>query len=509
MARRRTGPGAGTSTPSGTVKKGASAFRTVVDSRVERVHTVRAGETDGLRVRLTGYDLLTGPWYTPLTFFYRGTLDGAALRDSLARTLRRYPLLAGRLERDADGGLSVVCNDAGARFTEASCPDPMRDYGHQLRAAPVIGNMLREVSAFGVIGRDTPLLKVRLTRMRGGGCVLGVLINHALADGGSTVAFLQSWSREHLGLPWDAPCHDREVLDGLGRPSADPATRQRRAFLGVGRLRHLTTTLRAGSNKLATVTARFDASELAALKAESRRTLTEPGTWVSTNDALTAHLWQVLGELRARPDDAPEWLGLIVGVQHRLGAALPASYWGNCVSNSWTSLTAARLRAAPLGAVAWEVRRCLESNTEDKIRDEIAFLNSYRRKGVSRHVMSVRAPDVAETSVSVNNWSQFPLYRIDLGAGRPFWYEFPDLPVPTVHIAPTPEEDGGRDVYLCLPEADAALVDTPPWRERLHALGGSTALRAGRDRAEQGRPGGRGASDAVGNGRGEELHSGK
>ncbi|MEU8976273.1 acyltransferase [Streptomyces monashensis] len=459
----------------GSVRRGAKkdlpAFRTTVDSRVERVHTVRAGTADGARIRLTGYDLLTGPWYTPLTFFYRDTLDGAALRDSLARTLRRYPLLAGRLQRDADGGLSVLCNDAGVRFTEASCPDPMRDYGHGLRAEPVIGELLREVSAFRVVGRDTPLLKIRLTQMKGGGSILGVLINHSLADGGSTVAFLESWSREHLGLSWEDPSHDRGVLDTLGRLSADPATRAGRAFVAVGRVRHLATTLRVGVNKLATITTRFGAAELAALKAEAQRTLPDADAWVSTNDALTAHLWQVLGELRDRPADAAEWLGLIVGAQSRLGDALPASYWGNCVSNSWTSLTAARLRELPLGAVARDVRRCLDSNTEDKIRDEIAFLGSYRSKGVSRHVMSVRAPDVSTTSLSVNNWSQFPLYRIDLGAGRPFWYEFPDLPVPTVHIAPTPEEDGGRDVYLCLPESDAALAHTPPWRERLHARG--------------------------------------
>lgn len=454
--------------------KGLPVFRTAVDSRVERVHTVRAGAADGARIRLTGYDLLTGPWYTPLTFFYRDTLDGAALRDSLARTLRRYPLLAGRLERDADGGLSVLCNDAGVRFTEAYCPEPMLEYGHGLRAEPVIGKLLREVSAFGVVGRDTPLLKIRLTRMEGGGSVLGVLVNHSLADGGSTLAFLESWSREHLGVPWEEPSHDRAVLDALGRPSTDSATLAARAFVGVGRVRHLTTTLRVGVHKLATVTTRFDAAELAALKAEAQRTLSGPDAWVSTNDALTAHLWQVLSELRGRPADAVEWLGLIVGAQSRLGDALPSSYWGNCVSNSWTSLGAARLRESPLGAVARDVRLCLESNTEDKIRDEIAFLGSYRRKGVSRHVMSVRAPDVSTASLSVNNWSQFPLYRIDLGAGRPFWYEFPDLPVPTVHIAPTPEEDGGRDVYLCLPETEAAAADTAPWRERLHSRSGTS-----------------------------------
>jgi shikimate O-hydroxycinnamoyltransferase len=440
---------------------------------VESVHTVRAGTAGGGRVRLTAYDLLTGPWYTPLTFFYRGTLDGGALRSSLARTLRRYPPLAGRLERDADGGLSVRCNDAGVCFTEASSCDPMRAYGHRLRAQPVIGDVVREVSPFGVVGRDTPLLKIRLTRMRGGGSVLGVLISHSLADGGSALAFLENWSREHLGLPWEEPSHDRGALDALGRLSDDPATRDGRAFVGVGRTRHLLTTLRPGLRKRATVTTRFEAAELAAMKTRALGELAElteadPDAWVSTNDVLTAHLWRVLAELRAHPAEAVQWLGLVVGARSGLGGALPSSYWGNCVSKSWTSLPAGDLRGRSLGAVAGEVRGCLRTNTEDKLRDEIAFLGSYRRRGVSRHVMSAHALDASEMSLTVNNWSRFPIYRIDLGAGRPFWYEFPDLPAPTAHITPTPDEDGGRDVYLCLSEPHAAQVRTGRWQERLH-----------------------------------------
>ncbi|WP_055489578.1 acyltransferase [Streptomyces sp. TP-A0356] len=444
-------------------------FRTVVDSRVERTFTVRADTGDTPRVRLSAYDLLPGPWYTPLTFFYRKTLDGAALRDSLARVLVRYPMLAGRLTRDADGGLSVVCNDAGARFTEAASPGPMLEYGPGLRTEPVIGNVLREVSAFQVVDRDTPLLKIRLTHMRGGGSILGVVINHCVADGASTVSFLESWSREHRGLPSPAPCHDRGLLDVLGAVSTDPRTVRDRAFVAVGRLRHLATTVRVGLKKLATVATRFGPAELATMKRAAQADLREAGTWVSTNDALTAHLWQVIGALRARPDDATEWLGLIVGAQSRLSDLLPDGYWGNCVSNSWTSTTAGALRTDALGRLARDVRSCLEANIEDKLRDEIAFLNSYRRAGVSSHVMSVRATDLSEASLSVNNWSRFPLYSIDLGAGTPFWYEFPDLPVPTVHIAPTPDTDGGRDVYLCLAEPHAALLTTPHWQERLHA----------------------------------------
>ncbi|MEU3985430.1 acyltransferase [Streptomyces sp. NPDC026672] len=450
-------------------------FRNTVESVEQRVHVVRAGVADAGRIRLTGYDLLTGPWYTPLTFFYRETLDAAELRASLARTLRHYPPLAGRLTRDRDGGLSVLCNDAGVRFIEAVSPEPMREYGPALRTEPVIGKLLREVSAFRVVDRDTPLLKVRLTQMRDGGSILGVMINHCLADGGNTLAFLRSWSHEHRGLPFPEPSHDRPALDALALASTDPAVTASRAFMSVSQLRLLTTNIRVGMTKLATVATRFGAAEIAALKEAAQEGLSGDGAWVSSNDALTAHLWQVYGELRARPDDAAEWLGMIVGAQSRLSADLPAEYWGNCVSNSWTGTTAGELCSRPLGRVAQDVRACLDANTADKLRDELAFLDAHRKAGVSRHVMSVRAPDVVDTALTVNNWSQFPIYDIDLGAGKPFWYEFPDLPVPTVHIAPTPTGDGGRDVYLCLTLDQADRIRTPQWMHRLHTYAAAAA----------------------------------
>ncbi|CAM5710654.1 hypothetical protein SANTM175S_10458 [Streptomyces antimycoticus] len=54
--------------------------------RRQRTFTVRAGEASGDRIRLSVYDMLIGPVYTPRAFFYRETLDGEALRASLSQT---------------------------------------------------------------------------------------------------------------------------------------------------------------------------------------------------------------------------------------------------------------------------------------------------------------------------------------------------------------------------------------------------------------------------------------
>lgn len=445
------------------------ALRTPITSEVRRTTAVRAGAATGERLRLNPFDLLTGPIYTPMTLFYRKTLDPEALRDSLGRTLARYPMLSGRLLRDSDGGLSVVCNDGGVSFTEAASPDPMLEYGPGVRTNPMVGNMAREVTPFRVVGRDTPLLKVRLTQMAGGGSVLGVAINHTLADGYSGAVFLEDWSREHLGLPYPERCHDRHLLDELARPADSPKVTEGRDLVRVSRVRHLTASIAAASKRMATVATRFSAAEVSRLKEAAMADLAGTDRWISSSDALTARVWQVVTELRGRPDSETEWLCLLARAQPRLGGQLPEEYWGNCVTSCWTGVSTARVRSESLGALALTVRGCVERNTEEKIRDDLAFIAASRRDGVSRRVLSRMVLRGFGGALSANNWSHFPMYRVDLGGGRPFWYEFPDVPVPTMHVLPTPAEDGGRDVYLCLVEDQARTLGQSAWLERLHS----------------------------------------
>jgi shikimate O-hydroxycinnamoyltransferase len=425
----------------------------------------------GERVPLSAYDLLTGQVYTPRAFFYERTLDGAALHASLSRTLRHFPVLAGRMRRDAGRGLHVACNDAGARFVEVDAAHPMPAYGPGHPAKRDFAGLVEEVNPLWVEGRDTPLLTVKLTHMAGGGSVLGVCINHSLVDGTSYMMFMESWSREHRGLSYPVPCHDRRLLDAVGRRAAQSEGDEVRHFVAVSRLAALRFYARIAraSRRLVTQVFRLSPGEVRRMKEVASADLAGTGQWVSTNDALTAHLWRSLAVLRGRADASRESLGLIAGVRERLAPELHPHYFGNCASHTTPSMTAGDLRSRGLGAVALAVRRGLEESSLSKLRGEIAFLVSHRDSGLGGKVLPRMMLDVFDSSVTFNNWSKLPFYALDFGGGAPFWYDVPAFPIPWLTlVAPTPAEDGGRDVHLALPVDELDAYRSRSWQALLH-----------------------------------------
>ncbi|MFI8165415.1 acyltransferase [Streptomyces sp. NPDC085931] len=432
----------------------------------DRTVLLRSGAASGERVRLSVYDLMTGTFATARTFYYRQRLDAAALRESLRRTLVHYPLLTGRLERDTDGGLSVVCNDAGAVFAEDHRDRPMPDYGPGRSARTDLRHYVHSVNPFRVVGHDTPLLTVKVTHLRGGS-VLGVTINHSLVDGGAYLDFLLHWSRTHRGLDHPAPCHDRALLDGLaaGTPPA-PDDPQYTVVTGRGKFAFLWR-VNARARRIQTLTTRFSAAEVLALR-DTARTGGD-GTRASSGDALSAHVWRVLGRLRDRDPEATERLGIVVGLRTALADRLPHGYWGNAVSNTTAALPARALREEPLAHTASAVREALDRVTERRISEETAFLEAQRRAGRTNRVLSRMALDAFEGTVALNNVSRLPVYAIDFGAGRPFWFEYPAIPIPwTVLITPTPDDDHSRDVHLSIPREAAEALRTTEWSRRLH-----------------------------------------
>jgi shikimate O-hydroxycinnamoyltransferase len=214
---------------------------------------------------------------------------------------------------------------------------------------------------------------------------------------------------------------------------------------------------------------RFSPDEVSRIKRAAADDLGDAGRWVSTNDAVTAHLWKCVVELRARDPASRESLGLIASVRERLAPDVPPHYFGNCASHTTPSLTAGELRTRPVGAIATLVREGLEGNTPEKLRGEIAFLAAHHEARRPGRILPRMMLEVFGSSVTFNNWSKLPFYALDFGAGRPFWYDVPAIPIPwLLCVAPTPADDGGRDVHLTLPEHRLARYHSRAWQASLH-----------------------------------------
>ncbi|CAM5710704.1 Transferase OS=Streptomyces antimycoticus OX=68175 GN=SANT12839_056120 PE=4 SV=1 [Streptomyces antimycoticus] len=225
-----------------------------------------------------------------------------------------------------------------------------------------------------------------------------------------------------------------------------------------------------------TVTTRFAAAELATMKETAMADLAGTERWVSTNDALTAHLWKVLGELRDRPDASEERLGLIADFRSFAGDAIPDDYWGDAITQH-PARNARRGRTARppsrRGRRGGPRGPCRE-DTEERIREETAFLCAERDAGRFKRVMNTMGLDAFDSTIAIDNWSKLPFYRIDFGQGTPFWYDFTSIPIPwTVHIAPTPaNRSGPRDVHMALPPRQARALQEPSWASRFPRVRG-------------------------------------
>lgn len=433
-----------------------------------QIHQVPSGVASGEWLPLTGFDLLTGHFYTEQALFFTQTLDGATLRDSLAKTLRSFPVLAGRIVENEKGREGVLCSDAGARFIEAAADHPMPAFGPAYSAKAGLRKYVETSYPLPVPVlekmRSRPPLIVKLTQLKGGGSALGVAIDHTLADGWSAANFLRSWSQVHRGEPLPTFSHDRGRLDELATEAAPGSAQRSDYFCVVSRWQKLSFFVRliGGAKQLETYTVRLPAGEVERLKSAVKAELGPSGRWASTSDAVNAYVWKRLAELRNRPADCIETFGLLSDVRTRLAPELATNYFGNAVTNTRPSLPAGDVRSQSLGELARRIRAGRDENTRAKLCAELAFLRACREAGQASRVMPWLMRECFDRSILLNDYSKLPFYEVDFGAGTPFWYDIAMGPVPfQVIVAPTPERDGGRDLHLCLPR------NLPPFRPRL------------------------------------------
>eukprot|EP00850_Spirogloea_muscicola_P012001 SM000076S21822 [mRNA] locus=s76:447729:450536:+ [translate_table: standard] len=328
----------------------------------------------------------------------------------------------------------------------------------------------------GILGAR-PLLSVQCTSFECGGVVVALAWDHRVCDAASIARFTTAWgalARSEVVAPADQPVHDRalfEIAMAGGQREAEGA--QGRGKSSRGRTSSLAGSLVAWAKsmwpvaqlvlqlaaslaqpKVLAVQLTFTEEKLKRLKSEAMCS-SEDGSvsssqakkvsgenvaadhshhsseleslcdeaamvdWVSTDDALSAHLWLAVERARAAPPSNLQTTRRLlckraVDLRPRLLPPLPATYFGNAVLGGpdilLTSMTLLRLSA---GQVA------------RSMRSRVAAVDAAYVKAQHTFDPNALPPPIMETAgppghaLILSSWARFDMHSLDFGNGRP------------------------------------------------------------------------------------------
>jgi len=176
------------------------------------------------RVDLCGLDLGSSRYFDAVAF-YDASLDVDRLRDALARTVTRYPFLAGTLAQE-QRRLFIDLNGPGIPFEYEEANTPCPPFGPEI-AQVNIPHLIPHVTSRGPQSQDPrafgrPVVLMKLTRFADGRYALGIAMCHAICDGTGVGRWLNDWHRHYGGEEIsDPPEFSRDRVVALADPAAE------------------------------------------------------------------------------------------------------------------------------------------------------------------------------------------------------------------------------------------------------------------------------------------------
>ncbi|KAK7314928.1 hypothetical protein VNO77_33458 [Canavalia gladiata] len=384
----------------------------------------------------------------PLVQFYRyqPSMEGKdpvqVIRKALAKTLVFYYPFAGRLREGPNGKLMVDCNEKGVMFIEADADVTLQQFGNNFMPPfPCFDELLYNFpGSDGMI--DTPLLLMQVTRLKCGGFIVGLRMNHTMCDGSGICQFLKALSEISLGAskPSILPVWNRELLCARDPPRITCIHHEYKQ-VSLEDSRSIFTPHQNRSFF-------FGPKQIASIRALLPHHLATKST---SFEILTACLWRVRTKA-LQWQNLDEEVRLLCIVNARFGKCkfnppLPNGFYGNAFVFPAAVTTVGKLLGFPLGYALELVKKAKDEANEEYVQS-VADLMAIKGRPCFTKLGSFMVSDLSKSGFTNVNFGWGKALYSGVAKGG-----LGNIPGVSFYVPYTNSKgEQGRAVPICLPE---------------------------------------------------------